>query len=200
MRIKNLFPGGFASNCYLVVAGSDAVLVDCTAPARSILDALEEQGAVLRAILLTHGHFDHMLTIAEVKAETGATVYLSKEDKDLPGNGEKNAFALFFGYDKAYPRADVGVESGDELSFGELAVKVMGTPGHTRGSVTYLLEDVAFTGDTLFADGYGRYDLYGGDPHALRESLRTLAALPHQTVIYPGHGDSTTLGAALANV
>lgn len=198
MQIKNLFPGGFAANCYLVTKGSDAVLVDCTAPKRVILDALQKEGAALRAILLTHGHFDHMLTVAEVKAETGAAVYLAKGDEDLPCDGEKNAFALFFGYDKAYPAADVLVMSGDELVFGELSIKVLATPGHTRGSVTYLLDDVAFTGDTLFESGYGRYDLYGGDPHALRESLRKLATLPHQTVIYPGHGDTATLGAALA--
>lgn len=198
MQIKNLFPGGFASNCYLAVVGSDAVLVDCTAPPGSILDTLKELGATLRAILLTHGHFDHMLTVAEVKAKTGAAVYLARKDGDLPSDGEKNAFALFFGFEKAYPEPDVLVDPGDELSFGELTLKVLGTPGHTRGSVTYLLGDVAFTGDTLFADGYGRCDLYGGDPRALSESLHTLAALPPHTVIYPGHGDSSTLGEALA--
>ncbi len=198
MQIENLYPGGFAANCYLVTAKDAAILIDCTAPAANVLEALKRQGATLRAILLTHGHFDHMLTLSEVSAATGAPVYLSANDKELPRDGEKNAFSLFFGYEKSYPEADTVFEAGKRLCLDGIFVETLATPGHTRGSVVYLIEDAAFTGDTLFANGYGRYDLYSGDGDALIKSLKKLSALPQSTVIHPGHGESTTLGAAIA--
>lgn len=197
MTIRNLTPGGYASNCYLVNEGSTAVLIDCTAPAADIVAALEEEGAHLAAILLTHGHFDHMLTLEAVKVATGAPIYLAARDSDLPGDGEKNAFAVFFGYDRRYPEADILFDDGDLLTFGTLTLRAIYTPGHTRGSAVFLIEDIAFTGDTLFADGCGRYDLYGGDRRALVCSLGKLAVEPLTTVIYPGHGEPSTLGAAL---
>lgn len=200
MQIESLYPGGYAANCYLVTVQNAAVLIDCTAPAANVLEALKRHGATLRAILLTHGHFDHMLTVEEVAAATGAPVFLANGDRDLPPDGKKNAFAVFFGYGKAYPEADVLFEAGEVLSFGGLSVSTQGTPGHTHGSVVYLIGDVAFTGDTLFANGYGRYDLYGGDGDALLKSLKALAALPKGTVIYPGHGESATLSTALAKL
>ena len=200
MQIENLYPGGFAANCYLVTVKDAAVLIDCTAPAARVLDALKRHGATLRAILLTHGHFDHMLTVQELTAATGAPVFLAASDRDLPCDGKKNAFSVFFGYEKAYPEADVLFLPGGELSFGGLSVSTQGTPGHTRGSVIYLIGDVAFTGDTLFANGYGRYDLYGGDGDALLNSLKALATLPCDTVIYPGHGESEVLSVALTKL
>ena len=200
MDIKNLTPGGFASNYFLVTEGKDAVLVDCSAPAADVLTALRETGAVLHAILLTHGHFDHLLTLADVKAKTGARIYLSREDRDLPSDGEKNAYAVIFGADKTYPEADVLFDDGDTLTFGALSLRVMHTPGHTRGSSLFLCGDIAFTGDTIFAAGYGRYDLYGGDPQMLAASLKKIAALNDSTVLYHGHGENDTLAEALSRL
>lgn len=200
MHIQNLTPGGFACNCFLVTEGADAVLIDCSAPAAGVLTALRKSNAMLRAILLTHGHFDHLLTIAEVKAHTGAQVYLSREDSDLPADSEKNAFSVFFGADRSYPDADVLFDDGNTLTFGALSFRVMHTPGHTRGSSLFLCGDIAFTGDTIFAAGYGRYDLYGGDPRALTASLKKIATLSADTVLYPGHGENTTLAEALSRL
>ncbi len=200
MKIQNLTPGGYAANCYLVTTGSTAVLIDCTAPAADILAALRAEGATLAAILLTHGHFDHMLTVEDVQMVTGAPIYLAKGDADLPEDGEKNAFSLFFGYDKSYPQASVLFDDGEVLTFGDLTLTAMHTPGHTRGSAVFFAGDVAFTGDTLFAEGYGRYDLYGGDSVALLASLGRLATKPLSTVIHPGHGAPATLGAALDSI
>ena len=200
MKIQNLTPGGYAANCYLVTEGSTAVLIDCTAPAADILAALDGEGATLAAILLTHGHFDHMLTVGDVQAATGAPIYLAEGDSDLPADGEKNAFSLFFGYDKTYPDADVLFADGEVLAFGDLALRAIHTPGHTRGSAVFRVGDVAFTGDTLFAEGFGRYDLYGGDRLTLAGSLGKLAIEPLTTVIYPGHGEPATLGAALDSI
>lgn len=197
MQIKNLTPGGYASNCYLLTEGKTAVLIDCTCPAVALLTALAESNTTLAAILLTHGHFDHMLTMAEIKKKTGAPIYLGRDDADLPADGEKNAFAVFFGFDRTYPVPDRLLADGEILTFGNLTLTVRETPGHTKGSLIYLTNGQAFTGDTIFAAGYGRFDLYGGDVTELYASLDALGELPRDTVIYPGHGESTTLGKAL---
>ncbi|MBE6604349.1 MAG: MBL fold metallo-hydrolase [Ruminococcaceae bacterium] len=198
--IINITPGGYAANCYLVIKGTDAVLIDCTARAPDVQEALAEQGATLRGILLTHAHFDHMLTLDAVKREANVPVYLAAGDKDLPADGEKNAHTVFFGTPRSYPAPDVLFGDGETLSFGELALVSMLTPGHTRGSALFLCEGAAFTGDTIFAAGYGRFDLYGGDGAALVSSLERIATLPRDTVIYPGHGPHAELGAALDNL
>ena len=124
-------------------------------------------------------------------------VPLPRSTANAFGDGRKNAYAIFFGTEHAYPAPDRLLEGGETLDWGALTVKVLATPGHTRGSAVYLVGDVAFTGDTLFAEGFGRFDLYGGDATALAQSLSDLATLPRDTVIYPGHGDKATLGAAL---
>ncbi len=197
MQITNLSPGGFASNCYLVTAGSTAVLIDCTAPAPALLEALSGAGAQLSAILLTHGHFDHMLTAAELREATHAPILLGAADAELPADAQKNAFSLFFGYERRFPSPDRLLFEGDLLDFGPLHFCVLHTPGHTAGSLVFCIDDIAFTGDTLFYGSYGRCDLYSGDELAMLRSLTRLSSLPHTTRIYPGHGESALLGEAL---
>lgn len=197
MKIQNLSPGGYAAACYLLTKGQTAVLIDPTCPVSLLREALAESGATLAAMLLTHGHFDHMLTVADIKAETGAPLYLGKGDADLPEDGKKNAFSVFFGLDRTYPAPDYLVTDGEVLTLGDITLTVKESPGHTRGSVIYLADGVAFTGDTIFACGYGRYDLYGGDVTELYASLDALGELPRDTVIYPGHGESALLCDAL---
>lgn len=201
MEIRNLYPGGFASNCYLVRAGTDAVLVDATASPAAVHAALSPSGAVLRAILLTHGHFDHMETATALRDAFGVPLVLGAKDRELPTDAGKNASALFLGEGRSYPAPDRTVVDGEALIFGALTLTVRATPGHTRGSVFYLTEDedgpIAFCGDTVFATGFGRCDLWGGDFSVLRATLDALRALPPQTRIYPGHGAPSTLGAAL---
>lgn len=200
MQIHDLSPGGFAAATYLVVKDKTAILIDCAAPVSVVLDMLKKSGTTLAAILLTHGHFDHMLTITDVKAKTGAPVYLAKNDADLPGDGNKNAYSLFFGMSRTYPDADFLFDDGDVLTFNELSFKVIATPGHTSGSSTFLCENALFTGDTLFAAGYGRCDLYGGDETALKHSLEKITSMPHNLNIYPGHGTPAVLRRALQNI
>ena len=193
LKIVNLYPGGFACNCYLVLQGEHAVLVDCSAPAKTVKAALTAHGARLQAILCTHGHFDHVLTADDVRSELKVPLYIHEDDAEMLTDGEKNAFATFFGFGKTWRSADRLLREGDTLSFGELHLSVLHTPGHSKGSSVLLCEDVAFTGDTLFANGYGRTDLYGGDHNALRHSLERLYTLPDTLTIYPGHGDAATL-------
>ena len=115
----------------------------------------------------------------------------------MPGDGRKNAYAIFFGHNQAFRPAEGMFDNGDTLTFGALSLRIMHTPGHSRGSCIFLGDGVAFTGDTLFASGYGRTDLYGGDATALRQSLQALSMLDGSLCIYPGHGEPTTLQNAL---
>ncbi len=195
MQVQNLCPGGFASNCYLLSENSDAVLIDCTADIHTLRAALGDK--TLHAVLLTHAHFDHMLTAAAVQKSFSVPFLLHKDDAELPADGQKNAYAVFFGSDAVYPNADRLLCHGEQLSFGALHLTVTHTPGHTQGSACYLVQDALFTGDTLFANGYGRTDLYGGNQTQLWRSLRALSELAQGLRIYPGHGEAARLGTAL---
>lgn len=190
-----------ASNCYLLTASRHAVLVDPSAPVGSVLDALRAEDAVLDSILLTHGHFDHVFSLSALREATGARVLVHERDFDLPDDPSKNGFRTFFGMDRSFGVPDGTLRSGDEIAVGEESLRVLHTPGHTAGSVCYLLDgQFLLTGDTLFADGCGRTDLYSGDDEQIAASLQRLRALPSSLTIYPGHGESAILGNALDNV
>lgn len=198
MEITDLSPGGFASACYLVCEGQDAVLIDCSATPAAVKAALDRCGARLAAILCTHGHFDHLLTADALRDRFDVPLWLHEADAELLSDNEKNAFSLFFGNAAFHVRqADRLFGDGEVLNFGSLSCKVLHTPGHSKGSSVFLFGDAAFTGDTLFANGWGRTDLYGGDALSLRHSLQALSALPQTLRIYPGHGGASTLKSSL---
>lgn len=197
MTIRNLTPGGYAANCYLLSQEGVAVLIDATADPAILQEQLRAQKATLAAILLTHGHFDHLLRLLALKQKFQVPIYLHKGDLDLPEDPEKNASACFL-TGQTFPAPDHVLRGNEQLCFGALALSVLHTPGHTRGSVVYRAQDIAFTGDTLFAGGYGRTDLYGGDHATLRASLALLGTLPPQTRIFPGHGEDCDLASAFA--
>lgn len=198
MSIIDLCPGGFASACYLACKGEDAVLIDCSAEPTAVREALAKEKAALRAILCTHGHFDHILSADQMRKAFGVPLLIHENDADLLGDAHKNAYAVFFGQERVWQAPDKTFRHGEVLNFGLISLKVMHTPGHTRGGCVFLMDGGAFTGDTLFANGYGRTDLYGGDGAALRRSLQALSALPPDTRIYPGHGEDAMLRDALS--
>lgn len=202
MRIINLFPGSYGSNCYLIEENGHALIVDPSASASAILRRLREDDCTPDAILLTHGHFDHILSVDTLRqAEPSLRVYIHEADAPMPADGEKNAFSLFFGQDRAWKDADVLLHDGDEIQVGGAVFRVIHTPGHSPGSVCYLCESegILLTGDTLFADNIGRCDLWGGSYAVLRRSLQALRSLDGNLTIYPGHGDTNTLARALDN-
>ena len=143
---------------------------------------LEGQGLTLGAILLTHGHFDHVGAVRDLAAETGCRVWLNTADLSMPP--QLTAGPLY--YTDAYSEGDIVREAGMEL-------RVLSTPGHTPGSVCLIAENFLFSGDTLFAGSCGRTDLPGGKTSDIRKSLRRLAELPQDYSVHPGHGESTTL-------
>ena len=199
MRILNICEGSRAANCYLLVCDGHALVIDPTPSVKAISGALEKENATLDGILLTHGHFDHIVSIDTVRDKFGVPAYIHKEDAIMLTDGKKNGFFELFGKERVYKAADRLLEDADVITVGNKRITVFHTPGHTHGSVCYLADGVAFTGDTLFADTYGRCDLWNGDETRMRDSLKRLRMLDPSITIYPGHGMSYKLGMALDN-
>lgn len=190
MTIETLPVGEMGTNCYLVRAdeSADAVVIDPGAEPERIQSAL--CGKKPAAILLTHGHFDH---IGALEGFPGVPVYMHPADAIMLKDAEWNAGAQF-GFSLPPLAAEPAfVQEGAVLSLAGLEIRVLHLPGHSRGSVGYLIGDALFSGDTLFCRGYGRTDLRGGDFGELRSSLRRLFHLEKDYAVYPGHGPATTL-------
>ena len=193
MLIKCFTVGSYETNCYIV---SDEETLECAvidpgADGSTILNYLEEARLVCRAILLTHGHFDHTGAVEALMEETGAPLYMHEADNGVTIGGDYYRFSA--------PEGTRFYKNGDILVLGSLSFTVLETPGHTPGSVTLLLsgtEDgdrALFTGDTLFRDSCGRTDFPGGSTDEILRSLKRLAALPGDYEVYPGHMGATTL-------
>ena len=197
MEIKNLSDGGFAANCYLISKGRDALLIDATADPDTLERLLAARGLTLRAILLTHGHFDHILTADRLRDRFSVPLLIHKKDADMLHDGRKNGSLYFFTDPILARNADGFFEGGDTLCFGELCLEVLSTPGHTAGSAVFAAKDALFTGDTLFSDCHGRTDLYSADPDEMVASLCRLALLDGDLPIYPGHGEGNILSRAV---
>lgn len=186
MEIRTYPLGALQTNCYMAWAtGADkCILVDPGDEPQQLLEQLRLQRKTLEAILLTHGHFDHVGGVRQLAAETDCQVYICKEDLVLdPRLTDGQIY-----YTHTY--AD-----GDRLELAGLQLQVLQTPGHTPGSVCLACQSALFSGDTLFAGTCGRTDLPGGDPAQMRQSLQRLAALPEDLTVLPGHGHHTTLDA-----
>ena len=184
LALHTLPLGAYQTNCYILHQedSSSCVVIDPGYTPEVILDFLAGKGLKLEAILLTHGHFDHVGAVRDLAAETGCKVYLNPDDLSMPPR--MTAGPLY--YTDTY-------SDGDTLSPAGIPFQVLSTPGHTPGSVCLIAENYLFSGDTLFAGSRGRTDLPGGSTRAIRESLRRLAAIPQDYSVHPGHGESTTL-------
>ena len=202
MEIYNLFPGSWASNCYVLISNGHAAVVDPSASAQRILDLVAENGATLEYILITHGHFDHIMSLDALRERTGIPAYIHEYDAEMLPDGEKNAYSVFFGEDKSYRPAEKTLKHGDKITLGSDMLEIIATPGHSKGSMCILNRKDGFliTGDTLFSSGYGRCDLYGGNAQTLTRSLLSMRELDEGLVIYPGHGYTAKLGKALDNL
>ena len=176
--------GAYQTNCYLVWAegAQECVVIDPGYTPEQVLQQIKLLGKSVAAVLLTHGHFDHVGGVREIAAQTGCPVYLCPEELSLPETF--TAGPLY--YTRTYGEGDI-------LQLAGLDIRVMQTPGHTPGSVCLITGDVLFSGDTLFADSCGRTDLPGGNWTVIRKSLLRLSGLDRDYTVYPGHGDATTL-------
>jgi glyoxylase-like metal-dependent hydrolase (beta-lactamase superfamily II) len=193
IEVKKLTAGVFQTNTYVVISGESAVVIDPCGNAVWILGVVTEAGAELTAILLTHGHFDHTSAAGELKKLcVDADIHIHSHDAVML-NDEAKSYASLMPESFKPCKADVLVKNGDIITFGNTALTVMETPGHSGGSVMYIGDDVIFSGDTLFAGSVGRTDGWSGDSAVQAESLQKIKALQGDYRILPGHGGETTL-------
>lgn len=194
MNIVSLLLGMVQTNCYLLQnqETKEVLIVDPADAAERIQQKLREMGGRAAAILLTHGHFDHILGTVAVQEKTGAPVYLCGEEKEFLTNPHLNLSAMM-GLRIQPFSVKKWLEEGDTVAVGESVLKVLHTPGHTAGGCCYLGEEVLFTGDTLMAGSMGRTDFPTGSWSEISRSLQRLASLPGDRKVYSGHGPSTTL-------
>ncbi len=197
MKIEFLCYGVLMSNCWAIVEGGEAVIVDCGADFGELERALKAKGLEAKALILTHGHFDHVWGMESAAKRLGVPVYIHEADADMPNDGEKNGYMMCYGRNIHLGCADRPLKNGDVIPFGGSEIKVIHTPGHSKGSVCYLAGDSLLTGDTLFSTSVGRWDLHGGSVDELRSSLFALTLLDEDLTIYPGHGGTARLGDAL---
>ncbi len=197
MHVVPVASPSFGSNTYLIVSDGHAFVVDPAVSTNAVFSAADAEGASLEGILLTHGHFDHILSMDILRDAAKIPVMIHKDDAEMLTDSKKNAFYTFFGKERAFRPADRLLKDGDELTLGKETIRVLHTPGHTLGSCCYLCGNELITGDTVFAEGYGRYDLYGGSETMLKRSLSALRSLNPRLRIYPGHGPHAFLGDAL---
>lgn len=200
MTVKPFVVSPFAENCYVCHDAGEAVLVDpgtaTEAERRTVLDYITRNGLAVRHLLLTHAHIDHIFGCAFFAREFGMRWKLHEADLPLLDNAELQA--RMFGVELERPPApETSLEEGGAIRFGRAAWQVLHTPGHSPGSVSFYDEANGFVigGDVLFQGSIGRTDLWGGSMETLMASIRTkLLPLPDETVVYAGHGPSTTTG------
>jgi hydroxyacylglutathione hydrolase len=176
MKVKTVVVGPLGTNCYVVTgdAGGEAIVIDPGEDALDIIDVLNNDNLDVAAIVLTHGHFDHIQAAGDLKKAKGGDIYADPAD--------------------AVPGADKQLAEGQEFVAGGAKLTVLKTPGHSRGSCSLVGEGAVFCGDLLFRDSVGRTDFEGGSMEELLKSLDRLKELPDDTVVFPGHGPNTTIG------
>ena len=183
MRLTSLTAGSLCTNCYMLYQEDTraAVVIDPSDEAVLAAARIEALGLDVKAVLLTHGHYDHSAEAAMIAEKAGVPIWMHPADRELPS-------WLIHGLAETRDLAD-----GDCLDFDGLRFTVMHSPGHSPGSVCFRCGDLLFAGDTLFAGACGRTDLPGGSWEDMAASLRRLAALDGDYAVYPGHGEATTL-------
>lgn len=193
MQVKRFVLSMFQTNCY-VVSGNEkgkCILIDPADRAEVIIEYLKEMNLIPEAILITHGHYDHFLAVPKLQqCYEGLKVYC--HPLDCPKEKEEYDMGMVFPTVSAFENV-TSIADQEELFLAGFSIKVLHTPGHTPGSVVFLIEDAMFSGDTLFAGSIGRTDFPGGNMQQMKQSLKKLASLEKDYPIYPGHEAYTCL-------
>lgn len=197
MKIITFVKGPIDANNYLLIdeESNEAVLIDCSSNEDSYIDEIKTSGVKLKYILLTHGHFDHILGVDKFKKVFNVDTYVSKDDlsqvKLVPDMMQMFAGMMPINISEIHHF----VADGDEFTIGNTKIKAIATPGHTQGGMCYLADDKLFSGDTLFLGSVGRCDLVDGDFKQIVRSIKDkLFILPESTEVFPGHGPKTSIG------
>ena len=195
MYVRTVTVGPFQENSYLVVDDQSgrAAIVDPGGEGKTLLDEIERSKATLEAIWITHAHVDHVGAIASVKERWNVPVYLHPLDRRLYEAAGRQAEVYGVPFEEP-PVPDEEFADGQRLKLGKFEMTVMHAPGHSPGHVVIHGNGIALVGDCLFAGSIGRTDLPMSNPQQLSESLKKIASLPPETVVYPGHGPETTIG------
>ncbi len=194
MELKCMTLGYMGVNSYILFDKNShkAALFDAPAEAERILKFLAENGLELEYIFLTHGHFDHIGALSELKTKTGAKIVIHKDEEKYLNDSALNL--TFEPLPEVY--ADVLVNGEDIMEFCDTKIRIIHTPGHTVGGVCYYFDNILISGDTLFQGSIGRFDFPLGDFATEIKSIKEkILALPDETQVYPGHGLATTIGA-----
>ncbi len=192
MEIKKIVSFSHDQNCWLIYNGNTGILIDPGDDFEKILR--ESEGIEIPYILLTHCHYDHIKSLENIKKIKGSKVVSSSECSENLTDNIKNA-AYLFGSEEKFKRADIEISHGEIFKSPLGDIKCIKTPGHTDGSVCFLIENHIFTGDTLFKLSIGRWDLATGNEDTLKKSIKErLYTLDEELIAHPGHGADTTIG------
>ena len=196
MILETLIVGALQVNCYILgsEATKEVVVIDPGSNGDKIMQLIDEMGLKLKYIINTHAHFDHIGGNAALQSKTGAKIIIHEEDSILLDKLRKQADV--FGYEVTpSPPADILVKEGDTIEFGDMKLDVIHTPGHTPGGISLKVDNIIFTGDTLFNNSIGRTDLPGGSfEHIIYSIKEKLFCFDDGVKVYPGHGEDTTIG------
>ncbi len=192
LTMTKLSMGHMENNTYVLSKGKEAIVIDPSFDYDCIIAHLKENDFKLLAILTTHGHYDHIFSCAKLKQETGAKIYMHKEELVLLDYYvEHNQVENF--------EVDCFINDGETLNLLDEEIKIMGTPGHSKGCVCYIVQDMIFVGDTLFKGSMGRVDLPTSQPKVMLQSLKKFHELNRDYKLYSGHGQDSTLSFELSN-
>ena len=199
MKIKKLVLWLLHTNCYVIYDENtnNAIVIDPAGNCDKIIEATVTLN--VKYIILTHSHIDHMIALDEFKNHTNAKLVMHKDELEIYKNSEFNLSGHF---KKENPKseADILINDGDEITLDSITLKFIHTPGHTKGGMCILAENHLFSGDTLFNGSVGRCDFYSGNTNTLLNSIREkLFSLDDNTIVYPGHGEETTIGLEKVN-
>lgn len=198
MIIKKLEVGAIGANCYIVGSeqAKEGIIIDPGDEAERILEEVKKAGLKITLIVATHGHFDHIIALKQVKDALKCDFAMHEGDAKGMDRIPGEILAMFGMTHFTAPKPERLLKDGDPINFGDIRIKVLHTPGHSLGGICLLANDkVIFSGDTLFNCGIGRTDLPGGDYEELMTSIKKkLMSLPDSTEVFPGHGPETTIG------
>ncbi len=196
MYFHKLTLGALGTNCYILADNATKMALVIDAPDRPdmILDFLTEKGYTLSGIVLTHGHYDHIQALADLKAKTNAPILIHKNGVKFLNDSNYN-LCHYAGLNWSPIEADKLLEDGDTISLGLTSLKVLHTPGHTSDGICLYTDNILISGDTLFCQSIGRTDFPTGNLKQLINSIKEkILPLPNDTTVYPGHGPATTIG------
>ncbi len=196
-RVLRIIVGMLGTNCYIIFDEKlkEGYVIDAGAEAKRIISNLRSNAVKCLGVLCTHGHMDHVGAAGKVAEELSVPVYISHEDSSILTGSASGITTKIGSLFISKPSGVEFLRAGQKLSFGENTVKVLSTPGHTRGSVSFLAGDILFCGDLIFEGSIGRTDLKGGSLTELLASVkREVFTLPDETRLFPGHGPATTVG------